>query len=373
MNPHHTSTPEPIRGEENDDNIYDESTSRIMSIIQPPHYQYVPVPEPQDGEHNNGDEYKDKFNKSFDVIVAAVQPPHYLLPEPPSEHFNACPKTDTASSPAPRDDGNPYEEFFHALENLDLPDEGALNSDVREEGDPFEEIFNDVSTPHNASNQAPAGEPSHQECTGNQEAARNSPGGLETGRRQGGGGTGPTLSLQRRRGNRTVHILDYSILVGSHVDVMTVLQQSENRITRDVYTTLCDLGAYSGNIYLSLTITLEKLTANSSETNRFYINTPVVLTKRDKIHELFDTALNYLPSVLEERLGACEGSGWRIHALEKLAVIYARRRLSNIQNYVEYPKGLRGSHQIVNIRSGYNCLITCLLAYKSLTKKQQHL
>ncbi|XP_066974224.1 uncharacterized protein [Macrobrachium rosenbergii] len=40
-----------------------------------------------------------------------------------------------------------------------------------------------------------------------------------------------------------------------------------------------------------------------------------------------------------------------------------RRELVNINNFKAYPKGVRGSDQVINIQSGYNCVITALEAY----------
>ncbi|XP_064096358.1 uncharacterized protein LOC135208137 [Macrobrachium nipponense] len=367
MKPLYMSTTEPVNDNEYEDDVFNASLGRFMIAVKSPDYQYTSTPEPVDDERVPSDEYDDDemFDESLGRIMVSIKSPHYQIRDVANRSNNDDPNPDTVIPPALRDDERIYEEFLHALDTLELPDEQALNPDVHEEEDPFEDIFHGIPTQEIVDDRAPTGEVLAQERIGNREASS----GQDMNKQQVGSGTGPTVKLQRRQGNRVIHILDYSAPVGSHVDVMTVIQQSEDRITRDVNNMFNELGTYSGNVYLSLTISLEKLTVNGSETNRFYINTPVVLIERERIHELFDTVLNYLPNVLEERLGACEGSGWRINALDKLAIIYTQRGLANIRNYTDYPKGLRGNHQIVNIRSGYNCLITCLLAYKILTKK----
>ncbi|XP_064113377.1 uncharacterized protein LOC135220011 [Macrobrachium nipponense] len=231
----------------------------------------------------------------------------------------------------------------------------ANDPNIHDDRDPLREFCHGLTTQNSIVDQAPASDL----------------GGSETVTQRGDGGgreASLELNLQNERDNNIVSILDYSAPVGSHIDIISAVQRNESIITKDVIRTFEKFKTYSGKIYLSLTISIEKLTDNDVETSRFYVNSPPALIEKARIHELFDVAIDYLTNVLEDRLSGCEGSGWRIYALEKLAVIYSRFKLVNIQKFIKFPKGLRGSHQIVNIESGYNCLITCLQAYKDLAE-----
>ncbi|XP_066958926.1 uncharacterized protein [Macrobrachium rosenbergii] len=95
----------------------------------------------------------------------------------------------------------------------------------------------------------------------------------------------------------------------------------------------------------------------------FYLCTPPILTTIDSIYDSLEEAIEFIANNLEERLNRTEGSGWCMTSLDRVELHITRRELVNINNFKAYPKGVRGSDQVINIQSGYNCVITALEAY----------
>ncbi|XP_066958770.1 uncharacterized protein [Macrobrachium rosenbergii] len=177
------------------------------------------------------------------------------------------------------------------------------------------------------------------------------------------GGGGSALARERTEGNKVVSTIHYAAAVGSHIDVAMKLSSSIARLREDVLSNFLERGIRSAMLYLCVIITSVRMLGDMNEKNAFYLCTPPILTTIDSIYDSLEEAIEFIANNLEERLNRTEGSGWCMTSLDRVELHITRRELVNINNFKAYPKGVRGSDQVINIQSGYNCVITALEAY----------
>ncbi|XP_068240137.1 uncharacterized protein [Palaemon carinicauda] len=146
----------------------------------------------------------------------------------------------------------------------------------------------------------------------------------------------------------------------------------EDLESETIKTALNKFDRFSGNISLTLKIEISKMTDNGTYiSNFFYLRTTPFIVTLGEEDEFINHTLENLPVMLEERMNAVEGSGWNIRKIAVMELFVSLRELGNIGHFTPYPAGVGGAKNIININSGYNCLITSLIAFFIITAKPE--